>query len=50
MVASVNNDRLDSDTALSAPDKDELGYEEFTADLAELIQSDVPQNGFVLAI
>lgn len=44
------NDRLHSDTALANPDEDELGYEEFAADLADLIEKDVPQNGFVVSV
>ena len=46
----MTNDCLRSDTALVDPDEDELGYKEFAADLAELIEQDVPQNGFVISV
>jgi hypothetical protein len=46
----VTNNSLHSDAALADPDEDELGYNEFAADLADLIKEDVPQNGFVVSI
>lgn len=49
-MVSMTNDRLRSDAALANRDEDKLGYKEFAADLAGLIQNDVPQGGFVVSI
>ena len=50
VVIFVSENSLLSDSALSDIDEDQLGYGEFAVELADLIQNDVPRDGFVVSV
>jgi KaiC/GvpD/RAD55 family RecA-like ATPase len=50
LVIFVSENYLLSDAALSDADEDQLGYEAFAVDLADIIQKEVPSKGFVVSV